>query len=110
MTDQALTLLIGSNIARYRRAAGLTQEQLAEAIGVTPAFISRVECGKKNMKIGTLIATANALRVSVDALVRQESSHASFSNIHQLLKDVPDAYLQGIEAIARICVEKFDPK
>ena len=51
MEEQAIAALVGKNISRYRKKVGYTQEQLAECIGVTPAFISRVECGKKSMKI-----------------------------------------------------------
>lgn len=110
MEEQAIAALVGKNISRYRKKVGYTQEQLAECIGVTPAFISRVECGKKSMKISTLIAVAEALRVSVDALVYESVSDASHSNIHKLLSEVPDGYLESIEAIARICIENLEPK
>lgn len=110
MDENGIIALIGRNIAQYRRRAGFTQEQLAEQVGVTPAFISRVECGKKSMKISTLIAVAQALQVSVDALVSEPSNDAVLANIHKLLAGVPDAYLESVEAIARLCIERFEPK
>ena len=110
MDEIGIAVLVGSNIAKYRRRAGLTQEQLAEKIGVTPAFISRVECGKKSMKISTLVSVAQALQVSVDALVSESTNDGVVANIHKLLSGVPDAYLESVEAIARVCIEHFEPK
>lgn len=110
MDENGIVALIGSNIAQYRRRSGLTQEQLAEQIGVTPAFISRVECGKKSMKISTLVSVAQVLQVSVDALVSESANDGVVANIHKLLSGVPDAYLESVEAIARLCIERFEPK
>ena len=36
-------LQLGLKIAYYRKLRGLTQEQLAEQVGLTPAFIGHVE-------------------------------------------------------------------
>lgn len=43
MAHEALEEIIGRNIARYRETAGLTQATLAEKIGISTAFVSRVE-------------------------------------------------------------------
>ena len=69
MAHKILEEIIGKNIARYREAAGLTQATLAEKIGISTAFVSRVERGQKKMKVETLYATAKVLNVSVDALL-----------------------------------------
>ena len=53
--------LVGNNIAKYRTVAGLTQAQLAERIGVSIPFLSRMERGQKLMKLQTLCAIAQAL-------------------------------------------------
>ena len=37
--------LVGKNVSRYRKSAGLTQTQLAERVGCSSAYISSVECG-----------------------------------------------------------------
>lgn len=42
MAHKILEEIIGKNIARYREAAGLTQATLAEKIGISTAFVSRV--------------------------------------------------------------------
>lgn len=47
MAHKILEEIIGKNIARYREAAGLTQATLAEKIGISTAFVSRVERGSE---------------------------------------------------------------
>ena len=110
MAHKALEEIIGRNIARYREAAGLTQTTLAEKIGISTAFVSRVERGQKRMKVETLYATAKALDVSVDALLSTDSSAAQLANINQLLAGQSDEYLEGIERMIRVCIEEFEPK
>lgn len=78
MAHKILEEIIGKNIARYREAAGLTQATLAEKIGISTAFVSRVERGQKKMKVETLYATAKVLNVSVDALLSTEAPRHSW--------------------------------
>ena len=102
--------VIGRNIARYREAVGLTQAALAEKIGISTAFVSRVERGQKKMKVETLYATAKALNVSVDALLSANGPTAQLSNITRLLMCQSNEYLEGIEKMIRVCIEEFEPK
>lgn len=110
MAHEALEEIIGRNIARYRGVAGLTQATLAEKIGISTAFVSRVERGQKRMKVETLYATAKALNVSVDALLSSDNSAAQLANINQLLAGQSDEYLERIERMIRVCIEEFEPK
>lgn len=60
-------LQLGLKIAYYRKLRGLTQEQLAEQIDRTPAFIGHVEAPNisKAVSLDTLFDIANALDVPV---------------------------------------------
>ena len=53
-------------IAAVRRAAGLTQEQLGELLGVSPQAVSRWESGQTSPDAATLAALCEKLRVSAD--------------------------------------------
>ena len=58
---------LGLKIAFYRKLRGLTQEQLAEKIDRTPAFIGHVEAPniKKAISLDTLFQIATVLDVPV---------------------------------------------
>lgn len=58
-------LQLGLKIAYYRKLKGITQEQLAEAIDCTPAFIGHVEAPNisKAISLDTLFDIAAALDV-----------------------------------------------
>lgn len=61
------TELIGSQIARYRKDLGLTQEELGRAVGVSTQAVSRWECGGAP-DVSLLPAIADTLHVTIDAL------------------------------------------
>ncbi len=58
-------LQIGLKIAYYRKLRGLTQEELAEKVGRTPAFIGHVEAPNisKAVSLDTLFDIASVLDV-----------------------------------------------
>lgn len=58
-----------SPIATARLAAGLTQSQLAERIGVAAQHIGRWERGERNPKIDALIRIADALGCDLQNLI-----------------------------------------
>lgn len=60
-------LQLGLKIAYYRKLRGFTQEQLAEAIDRTPAFIGHVEAPNisKAVSLDTLFDIARVLNVAV---------------------------------------------
>lgn len=61
---------VSRNIKKYRKEAGMTQAQLAEAIGVSHEFIRRIESkkGKKTFSFQTLWNISNVLHISLDQL------------------------------------------
>ena len=63
---------VAKNIKKYRKEAGLTQAELAEAIGVSHEFIRRIESkkGKKTFSFQTLWNISKVLNVSLDDLTK----------------------------------------
>lgn len=61
---------VAMNIKKYRRMAGMTQAELAEAVGVSHEFIRRIESkkGKKTFSFQTLWNISKVLNVSLDKL------------------------------------------
>lgn len=57
---------IGLKIAYYHKLRGLTQEELAEQVGLTPAYIGHLEAPNisKALSLDTLFDIAAALEVA----------------------------------------------
>ncbi|MBP3854685.1 MAG: helix-turn-helix transcriptional regulator [Ruminiclostridium sp.] len=60
---------IGGKIKQYRKAAKLSQSQLAEMIGISTKYVSVLERSAKPPSLETLINIANALNISTDLLL-----------------------------------------
>ena len=61
---------IGRRIKAARERKGLTQEELAEEVNLSPMHVSVIERGVKLPKLETLINIANVLDVSADVLLQ----------------------------------------
>jgi transcriptional regulator with XRE-family HTH domain len=61
---------LGGNVQRLRQKRGWTQEHLAEVTNLDLSYTQRVERGEVNATLGTLTTFADALGVSVSALLR----------------------------------------
>ncbi|WP_062107261.1 helix-turn-helix domain-containing protein [Bacillus niameyensis] len=64
-----MTLNIGAKILELRKARNITQERLAEAIGVSIAAVSKWECAATYPDIALLPAIASYFEVSIDTLM-----------------------------------------
>ena len=60
--------LVGSNVKRLRVAAGITQAELADLVGVDRAYISGLEQGNRNASIVSLWHVAQALDAPIRSL------------------------------------------
>ena len=61
---------LGARLAAVRRERGLTQEQVAEVVGVDPQTIQRAENGRTSLSLARLSCPAQLaqLHPSVDSL------------------------------------------
>lgn len=67
--------LLGTQIAKYRKAAGITQEELGKAVGVSTQAVSRWECGGAP-DVSLLPAIADRLGVTIDTLFGRSEAAA----------------------------------
>ena len=63
---------IGKKIREYRKERGLTQDELAEKVNLSPNHMGALERAEKNLTLATLINIANALDVTADMLLCDE--------------------------------------
>ena len=57
--------LIGDAIRACRKAAGFTQESLAEAVDLNPKYIGEIERGEKIISIEALLRIAKAVKIPI---------------------------------------------
>lgn len=63
-------MLDGENrVLVWRDFRGMTSKQLAEAAGISQAYLSQIETGKREGSIGTMKKIAEALKIGLDDLV-----------------------------------------
>ena len=68
----ALKTVLGAQVRELRRARGLTQEALAEELGVTPRYLAGIERGERNLTLDSVDALASQLGVPATALLTSQ--------------------------------------
>ena len=62
--EGALQIVVGRNIRRLRLARGVSQEELADEIGVHRTYMGGVERGERNLTLRSLERLAERLGVT----------------------------------------------
>lgn len=98
--------LLGKNISARRKKLALTQEHLAERLGVEPMTISRFECGVSLPSLKRLTKLSEVLETSVAELLSQSISNRSDQAlmIEQLLRGLtPRERGFVVESVRQLC-------
>jgi transcriptional regulator with XRE-family HTH domain len=96
--------LLGARIREFRKAKSLTQEQLAEIIGVEPRHISRVEGGYSYPTIDRLEKISEALDVPLKDFfdfMHLDSPDTRALNIEEQVKGMNEDYQRIIYKIVK---------
>ena len=80
----------GKRLKELRKQAGKTQEQVAEAVGLEPGTISRIERGAKGMSIDSLLMFSEIYGVSTDYILKGDETMTP-----------SDALLEELEALVQ---------
>ena len=95
---------MGERIAQRRKAAGLTQEQLAERIDVSTQTISYIETGRNAIRPENLAKLCKALDVSADFILFGRLSPAETNRIAKKLERLDAKETEAVEAILDKCL------
>lgn len=109
LTKKELMVQIGNNVRKFRMERKLTQEELAEYVGVNASAITRIEGGTRMMSIPLLYNVAMTLRVGFDSLLQEESS-ARFSNLQAILSEQSEESVMHLEQVIRAIVKEYGDK
>lgn len=70
-TEKDIEKDIGETIVRLRRAAHMTQEDLAGAAEMDRSYLSEIENGRKNLSVRILKKIADALNTDITEFFRR---------------------------------------
>lgn len=90
---------IGRRVRAFRLKRGLSQENLSELSGLTPAHFSHVETGNTKVSLPSLVNIANALEVTMDDLLADSllhTAHVNMKAMNELLSDCSDKELNAL--------------
>ncbi|WP_409020234.1 helix-turn-helix domain-containing protein [Brevundimonas vesicularis] len=66
---------IGARIRHWRDQRGMTAEDLAHRLGLTPEALKRVEAGRQHLDSAAIDAATRALRLPVWALMTDQPAY-----------------------------------
>lgn len=104
---------IGQKIRKIRKAHGLSQEELAERIGISTTHMSHIETGNTKLSLPVFIDIAAALEVRTDELLDTpavETTSTSLDDIAAVLERCSAQETKVIADIvkaAKISIEKY---
>ncbi len=78
-----LQALFGQNLRIARVKQNKTQAELAEAAGLTPQYVSKIEDGKINVTLDTMKKLATVLHSNVSDMIREAEREAEQSSSPQ---------------------------
>lgn len=102
-----MKLSLSENISKLRKQHFMTQEQLAEALGVTFASVSKWERGAATPELRLIAQMADLFGVSLDALVGFEAQSGSVTVLEEQIRDLQlqksydDAIIAAEKALLR---------
>ncbi len=95
MEQQAL----GKRIREERLKLNLTQEQLAEEVNLSTAYIGQIERGERSLTLENLAAVANRLGVTIDYLL-SDSVVSDNDGQYRLWRQLMDGRTEEQKALA----------
>ena len=81
-----MKIKLSKNIRKFRKEKGMTQEQLAEALGVTVGAISKWELGTSVPELAMIAAMAEFFELSMDTLVGYEMQNGKVDEMLARIK------------------------
>ena len=93
---------IGQRIRKYRKAYGLSQEQLAEQIGISVTHMSHIETGNTKLSLPVLAALARALDVRTDDLLYAAAAGDKPTQVDEIAALLEDCTPQQTAILAEI--------
>lgn len=94
---------LGKRIAQARHAASLTQQQVADGLGIPQPQYASYEVGRRRVPVSILPRLARIFKTTIDALVGDDASAALAAPAERRTRRGPPSRIeQQLDAIARL--------
>lgn len=87
--------MLGEKIKLYRESKNMTQNEIAEILGVKATTISKYEAGTLEPNIESIKKLAELFKISIDEMLKEEDFDISKINILEVLREQKDMKLKG---------------
>lgn len=107
---------IGQRIRKYRKACDMSQEHLAELVGISTTHLSHIETGNTKLSLPVLVSIAQHLSVRTDELIFNVVPYnkSTIKNeINELLDTCSEknaSIIKEVVKTTKIALEKYDEK
>lgn len=104
---------IGQKIRKIRKAHGLSQEELAERIGISTTHMSHIETGNTKLSLPVFVDIAAALEVRTDELLDTPAVKTTSTSLDDIATVLERCSAQEAKVIAdivkaaKISIEKY---
>lgn len=95
---------LSDKISKLRRQAGLSQEQLAEALGVSRQSVSKWESGQAQPEIGKIVLMSEIFQVSTDYLLKDSPKNPEPHEQRAEQAEAPKTGFAGFKEAVRTVV------
>ena len=83
-------IAFGNRVRAARECLGITQEDLAARVGMSPSHMSIVERGVKVPRMDTVVKLANELDVSADFLLQDSITQSRNNQLLSSIMELPE--------------------
>lgn len=87
--------MLGEKIKKYREIKGITQAEIAELLGVSPATVSKYEAGTLEPNIESIKKISELFEVSIDKLLKDDAFDVSKIDILAVLREQKEMKVKG---------------
>ena len=93
---------IGQKIRKIRKAHGLSQEELAEKVGISTTHMSHIETGNTKLSLPVFVDIAGALEVRTDDLLDTPATATTSTSLDEIATALERCSAQEAKVIADV--------
>lgn len=93
---------IGQRIRKMRKAHDLSQEELAEKIGISTTHMSHIETGNTKLSLPVLVSISQALGVQTDDLLFESANTSKNNALNEIVELLDTCTPQQVRVIQDI--------